>query len=136
MAGEDVFELRTFSGFDLARIVRNFEITASSTEETGQIRLVAVALYLVPAVAINGAVLHQLQAHAPGVRAASVIALFAAATYGLLVLGAVLLLSAASINDFERYVGWPRVGFVLTLAGLAALASVAAVEFRRRGSGG
>lgn len=131
MGGQDVFELRTFSGFDLARLVRNFEITASSTQETGQIRLVAVALYLVPALAINGAVLHQVQARAVQFHSASIVALLAAATYGAFILAAVLFLAIVPVNDFEQYVGWPRVGSYLALVGLGTLAFAAWAELRR-----
>lgn len=132
LAGEDVFELRTFSGFDLARLIRNFEITATSTEETGQFRLAAVALYLVPALAINGAVLHQLQGYTPHLRSASYAAMMLALVYGLLALGGLLFLAAVQVNDFERYAGWPRAGFYLTLGGLAVLGLAAVADLRRR----
>ena len=51
--GTAEFAARDFSGFDLARLVRNFEIAASSEREEGGLRLTAVVLYLVPALAVN-----------------------------------------------------------------------------------
>lgn len=131
LAGEDVFELRTFSGFDLARLVRNFEITATSSDESDRIRLVAAALYLVPALAINAAVLHALQLRAAGLRGVSIGAMVVAAAYGTFILATLLVLAFVPMNDFEQYVGWPRAGFYLTVSGLLALVAGAYTEFRR-----
>lgn len=133
MAGEDVFALRTFTGFDLARLVRNFEITATSTPETSRVRAGAVALYLLPALAINGAVLHQLRSFNSHLRLPAIGAMVVAIGYGVLVLTTVLLFSFVAINDFEKYVGAPRAGFYLSAAGLTALATAAVAELLDNG---
>ena len=53
MNGSSVFDLRSFSGFDFARLVRNFEITANSAEASGQIRATAVAIMAFGAIGLS-----------------------------------------------------------------------------------
>lgn len=131
MAGEAIFELRDFSGADFARLVRNFEITATSAEESGRIRGAALALYLTPALAAGAAFLHQLRGFNDGLRGLSAAALLLARGYGVLALGATLFLSLVAVNDFERYVGAPRLGFYVSAAGLLLLGSCGVWELRR-----
>lgn len=96
--GTAEFAARDFSGFDLARLVRNFEIVASSSTEANRIGLTAVALYAMPALAINGAVL----ALVPAIRReAAAIALGIGAVYALVILTGVTALSAVPWTDLE-----------------------------------
>ena len=57
LEGTAEFAARDFSGFDLARLIRNFEITAESQSEAGQIRTTALLVYLMPALVVNSAAL-------------------------------------------------------------------------------
>ncbi|MEX1253288.1 MAG: hypothetical protein WEE64_02995 [Dehalococcoidia bacterium] len=121
MNGAGPFDLRSFSGFDFARLVRNFEITADSASSSAQVRGTAVALYLVPALALNAAVLH---AAAPllGLQRRLVgWALLVSGAYALAILGLLLLLSLAPLNDFQSSVGLPSWGFALSAASGALL---------------
>lgn len=121
MDGAGPFALRSFSGFDFARLVRNFEITADTASSSAQVRGSAVAIYLVPAAAVNAAVLHALARFAGLSRRAAAAALVIASAYVLAVLGLVLVLSLAPLNGFASAVGLPSWGFALTLAGALAL---------------
>lgn len=121
MDGTSAFDLRTFSGFDFARLVRNFEITADSAEASGQIRASALAIYLMPAVAINGALLLQISALYGSFRYAAGVALLLAAGYIAAMLFALFLLSAVPVNQFAEIVGLPSWGFGLTLLGALLL---------------
>lgn len=126
--GTAEFAARDFSGFDLARLVRNFEIVASSPSEAGRDKLTAVVLYAMPALAINGAAL----AFVPAVRRNAVaIALGIGAVYALVILTAVAALSAISWTDLEGVLGAPMSGFFVSAAGGAALAASALLTFRR-----
>jgi hypothetical protein len=118
-AGSAEFASRDFSGADLARLIRNFEVVASSSVESGQLRISAVVLYLVPALAINGAVLAQFA----GARWARAVALCAAAAYGFAVLLAAALLAAVSWTDLQGVLGEPMPGFFVSLLGVALLAA-------------
>lgn len=129
MEGAGPLDLRTFSGFDFARLMRNFEIAADSAAETGGVRGAALALYLAPALAVNGALLHQLRGFEI-MRAAGGPALIAGGAYAAWVLAVVLLLSQAPVNDFERVVGTPSWGYGLTAVGAAALVAVGLTEVR------
>lgn len=125
--GTAEFGARDFSGFDLARLVRNFEIVASSTSESGRAGATAFALYALPALAVNAAVL----ALAPALhRKAAAIALAVAAAYGFAVLLAAATLSAVSFTELDRVLGAPMTGFFVSAAGIAALAASAALMFR------
>jgi len=122
MAGDGPFSLRTFSGFDFARLVRNFEITADTASSSAQVRGVAVAVYLLPAVAANAAMLRLCAAFRLLDRRVAGWALIGAAAYILAMQALLLFLSLVPVNDFASSVGLPRWGFALSAAGAAALA--------------
>jgi len=134
MEGSGRLDARVFSGFDFARLVRNFEITAGSASAEGQIRATAVAIYLVPALAVNGALLHVAAAFSQQLRTMSGLALLSAAAYGLLVLLTLLALSVLPLNEFEDVVGLPAHGLGLTVAGALTLAWCGLRELRPRDS--
>ena len=117
--GSSQFASREFSGFDLARLVRNFEIVASSSSEAGPLRLTAAALYAVPALAVNGAVLAQVQR----LRRAGGVALCVAGSYGLVMLLAVALLSNFTWTQLDRVLGGPMSGYFVSLFGLILLSA-------------
>ena len=126
--GTAEFAARDFSGFDLARLVRNFEIVASSPSEAGRDKLTAVVLYAMPALAINGTVLVLV----PAVRRkVAAIALGVGAVYALIILAAVAVLSAVSWTALESVLGAPRSGFFVSLAGAATLAVSSPLTFAR-----
>lgn len=127
--GTSDFAARDFSGFDLARLVRNFEIVASSPSESGRDRLTAIALYAMPALAVNGAILTLV----PVVqRRAAAAALGVAAGYAGAVLTAVAALTAASWTDLYRVLGAPQAGFFVSAAGTVAVAVSAVLTWPRR----
>lgn len=117
--GSAEFAARDFSGFDLARLVRNFEVVASSSGEAGKLRVTAVVIYLAPALAVNGAALSWL----PGHPRLHVAAILVAAAYALAVLGATAVLSIVSWTELGRVFGGPMTGFWCSLAGTVALAA-------------
>ena len=126
--GTAEFAARDFSGFDLARLVRNFEIVASSSSEEGQFGLITVALYAMPALAINGAVL----AFVPAIqRRAAAIALGIAAFHALVILTMFAALSAISWTNLQGVLGSPMNGFFVSVAGGATLCVSAALAFHR-----
>ncbi|HLB26658.1 MAG TPA: hypothetical protein VJN32_03340 [Dehalococcoidia bacterium] len=131
MDGASVFALRSFSGFDFARLLRNLEIAADSPGDRGQITATAVAIYLVPALAVNAAVLSQLSASVKPLRHAAGVAHLVAGAYCLALLTFILLLSITPINDFSRVVGAPSWGFWLTLSGALGLAMLGVRALRR-----
>lgn len=131
MDGTDAFDLRTFSGFEFARLVRNFEITADSASATGQIRVTALAIYLVPALAINGTLMLQLSAFAGALHRAASVALLLAAIYILSMLSALSVLSVIPSNQFADVVGLPSWGFGLTLSGALLLGWLGRIEMRK-----
>lgn len=131
MDGSGPFGLRTFSGFDFARLVRNFEITTDSASGAAQVRVTAVALYLVPAAAVNAAVLHVLSGLA-GLRGRIIgWTIAVGGAYVVAILAVVLLLSLVPLNDFKNAVGLPRWGFATSLAGGLLLAWAGRNELRR-----
>ena len=130
MAGTDVFEFRTFSGFDFARLIRNFEITADTTSESGQVRAAAAGLYMVPALAINGAVVHLGSAFRPDLRRWAAVTMVAGAFYAAAVLALTLFLSLVDVNEFATVVGAPRLGFFVSVIGSVVLATVGVREMR------
>ena len=119
MEGSGQLDARSFSGFDFARLVRNFEITAESLSAEGQIRATAIAIYLVPALALNAAILLPVGAVRPDLKAVGSLAAIAAAGYSVVVLFTLLAFSLLPLNEFEEVVGLPAYGFLLTA--LAAL---------------
>ncbi len=133
MNGSSVFDLRSFSGFDFARLVRNFEITANSAEASGQIRATAVAIYLIPALAINGALLYLLSSFAGWLRYAAGVALLLAAGYIVAILFALLFLSVVPVSQFADVVGLPSWGFGLTISGALLLGLLGQRQVRRAG---
>jgi len=131
MDGAGVFALRSFSGLDFARLLRNLEIAADSTGDRGQITATALAIYLVPALAVNAAVLSQLSASVRPLHRAAGVASLVAGAYSLALLTFILLLSVTPINDFSRVVGAPSWGFWLTLSGALGLALLGVRALRR-----
>jgi hypothetical protein len=124
--GTAEFAARDFSGFDLARLVRNFEIAASSEREEGGLRVTAVVLYLVPALAVNGAAFAVI----PPLRRWATPALGIAAAYALFVLVATGVLAAVSWTELEGVMGGALVGFYVSLAGAGLLAIGAVIASR------
>lgn len=130
MAGAGPFETRAFSGFDFARLVRNFEIIADSLSSTAPIRGTAIAIYLMPALAINGAILHIFAAFAKLPRRLVGWALVLGGAYSLTMLAILLFFSLAPFTPFEATVGLPRWGFVSSLSGGLLLAWLGQQELR------
>jgi hypothetical protein len=129
LEGSAEFASRDFSGFDLARLVRNFRIVASSSSEAGGAGLIAIALYAMPALAINGAAMSLV----PIVRrGAQVIALSAAAAYAFAILLAALALSRLTWTDLGPVLGRPLAGFFISALGAVTLASSATLTSRFR----
>lgn len=125
-SGSAEFAARDFSGADLARLIRNFEIVASSPTEAGQLRASAVVLYLAPALAVNGATLGWL----PVGRRAAAIAALAGAVYAGGVLGVMFVLSVASWTELARVLGGTMPGFWASGVGAALLAQSGAMSWR------
>jgi hypothetical protein len=121
MEGANELEYRSFSGFEFARLVRNFDIKAESMAAENQLRATAVALYLVPAAALNSALLGLLSLRVRWARRAARLAAGASGAYALVVLTAVLFLSLAPVSRIEDVAGAPAAGFAVTLAGAALL---------------
>ena len=115
--GAGILDFRSFSGLDLARLARNFEITTSSDAGASQVRLTALCLYLVPALAVNAVVLAYVCRAAPPVSQVARIAAAFAGGYAAVILALVIFLSQASVNDFERVAGTPSWGSLATAAG-------------------
>jgi hypothetical protein len=130
MSGSHELRFHEFSGFDFARLIRNFEITASSQSETGQIRATALLIYLMPAMAANAALMTLLESPAGIPRRVATGATALAGGYGLAVLGAMVFLSAVEVNEFADVVGAPRYGFVLSALGCAVLVGCGLLKTR------
>lgn len=126
--GAAEFASRDFSGQDLARLMRNFEIVASSSSEAGRFTLTALVLYLVPALAVNAAAIAWLTDS----RRVAAAAFLTAGAYGAAVLAGVALVSATGDTDAERVLGGLLTGFACTLAGALALALSALLLVRGR----
>ncbi len=94
-------------------------------------RASAIALYLVPALAVNAAAVHvAAPAFAlPGRYAAWALRLSAGYAAAMLLL--VLTFSIVPVNDLAPALAWPRAGFALTGAGAAMLWVAARDGFRR-----
>ena len=104
--------------------MRNFNVVSSTSSEAGGLRATAVALYLVPALAVNGAVL----AWAPS--RFSPVATIAGAVYAGFVLGAAFVLSIVSWTELQRVLGAPLSGFWVTLAGVVVLGTAAVLRMK------
>jgi hypothetical protein len=130
MHGDGPFALRSFSGFDFARLVRNFAITTDTQSSLAQVRASAIALYLVPALAVNAAAIHVAAPLLALPRRYAGWALLIAATYGGAMLALVLTLSLVPLNDLAGAVGAPRIGFALTATGVVALSIAGRRELR------
>ena len=131
MNGEGPFQLRAFSGFDFARLIRNFEVAVDTAPAGAQVRGTAVALYLVPAFAVNAAVLHLI---APVVAARERLigwALLVSGAYALAMLALLLFMSLVPLTAFERTVGPPSSGFALSVVGGLLLTGIGWWELRR-----
>jgi hypothetical protein len=125
--GAAEFVGRDFSGFDLARLVRNFEIVADSSSEEGRLRVTAVVLYMVPALAANGATF----AVVPPLRAWAPVALGIGAGYGLFVLVCAGVLTVVSWTELERVMGEWAIGYLMSVFGATLLGVAAIVAWRR-----
>jgi hypothetical protein len=121
MGGGQELRFHSFSGFDFARLIRNFEITAGSQSESGQIRATALLIYLMPALAANAAIRNLIESPGRIPARAVAAARVTAGVYGLAVLGALLFLSVVQVNDFADVVGNPRYGFAVSAGGCAVL---------------
>ncbi len=119
--GASILDFRSFSGLDLARLVRNFEINSSSASGLSQIRLTALCLYLVPALTVNAVVLEYVCLASPSISPVARVAALCAGTYAVVILALVMFLSQVPVNDLERVVGTPSVGFVATATGASIL---------------
>lgn len=126
--GSAEFAASDFSGLDLARLVRNFEIVASSSNEAGGLRATAIVLYAMPALAINAAVL----AWWPLERKIGGICVVAGALYASFILGVVALFSVAAWSELERVLGAPAYGYWFSAAGAASLAGAGGALLWRR----
>ena len=132
MDGAQALRFHSFSGFDFARLIRNFEITAESQSEAGQIRATALLIYLMPALVVNSAVL-RLVRRAAGIPATAVAySSLAAGGYGLVVLSTVVFLSVVQVNDFAGVVGAPRYGLLISALGCAVLLGVGLARLPHR----
>ena len=114
MEGAGELRYRAFSGFDFARLIRNFEITAASPSSVGQVRATAIALYLVPALAVNVIVFSSLALVNRGCTGAARLASVVCAGYTVVVLGSLVVLSALPVSGLAAVIGWPTYGFAAT----------------------
>ena len=131
MHGSNEFDSRTFSGFDFARLIRNFEITADSASGTGQLRATALALYFVPALAVNAVVFAVVGLFNRDWNRLAGLALVLSAGYTFGVLAVLLLLSFLPISGLANVVGWPKYGLALTAGGTLVMGSIGVLELRR-----
>jgi hypothetical protein len=132
LEGTAEFAARDFSGFDFARLIRNFEVTAGSGSESGQIRATALMMYLSPALVVNVAILWLLETPVGIPARALATATVGAAGYGLSVLGVLWFLSVVHVNDFADVVGAPRYGFLISALGCAVLLGVGLARLPHR----
>ena len=132
MDGAQPLRFHSFSGFDFARLIRNFEITAESQSEAGQIRATALMMYLSPALVVNVAILWLLETPVGIPARAVAAATVGAAAYGLSVLGVLWFLSVVHVNDFAMVVGAPRYGFLISALGCAVLLAVGLARLPHR----
>jgi len=130
--GTGEFAARDFSGFDLARLVRNFEIVASSSSEAGQMRATALVLYAAPALAVNAAVIGLM----PAERVIRAGAALLAAVYGLGVLVTAAVLASVSWTDLDGVLGAPMPGWFASTAGVVALGASGVLTLREAGGSG
>jgi hypothetical protein len=131
-SGTSEFAARDFSGADLARLVRNFEIVAASSREAGQLRATAVVLYLGPALAVNGAALCWL----PVGRRACGVAALAGGLYAAAVLAAAFALSVVAWTDLEEVLGATMAGLWVTAIGAGLLGQAGLMMLRARSPAG
>ena len=131
MNGSNELDSRTFSGFDFARLIRNFEITAETPSTVSQITATAIALYLVPALAVNAIVFDAIALANRGWSRAAALASIIGAVCTFVVLAGLLVLSFLPISDLAHVVGWPAYGLVLTTGGALVMGSIGVLELRR-----
>jgi len=125
MDGSAEFAARDFSGFDLARLVRNFEIATSGDND--RLRLTAAVLYGVPALAVNAGVF----AIVPQLRAWARAAMAVGAVYAFVVLVGIGVLATGSGTELERVMGPAMIGYYVSLVGAFMMAAAAALQLRR-----
>jgi hypothetical protein len=130
--GASLLDFRSFSGFDLARLVRNFEISVGPESELNELRASAIALYLVPALAVNAAILEVLRWRLPDAATLSRAASVACGAYAALALLVVFFLSQVPVNDFEVVAGTPSWGFAMVAVGAGLLVWTGAFARSRR----
>jgi hypothetical protein len=131
MEGEGELRDRAFSGFDFARLIRNFEITAASPSGVGQLRATAVAIYLVPALAVNVAMLSGLALMNRRWIGAARLACALGAAYAMAVLGVLLLLSALPVTDLAGVLGRPEYGYAATAVAAFVMGGIGLEELWR-----
>ncbi|HUF52708.1 MAG TPA: hypothetical protein VMR52_02890 [Dehalococcoidia bacterium] len=124
--GTAEFAAQDFSGFDLARLIRNLEIVRP--EDEGKLRVAAVVMYMMPALAVNAGVLAWPPAHPLLSLATSSLA----AVYAAILLAALLLLSATGLTDLGGVLGAPEGGFWASVVGVLSLAAAATLQLRSR----
>ena len=115
MDGTADFSARDFSGFDLARLVRNFEIATDGDE--GRLRVATVVLYAVPALAVNAAAFTVV----PQLRVCERVAVGLAVVYALVVLVGVAVLATIGWTDLEGVLGKVMVGWWVSVVGVVAM---------------
>ncbi len=125
MDGSAEFAARDFSGFDLARLVRNFEIATS--EDSDRLRITAAILYAVPALAVNAAVF----AIVPQLRAWATAATVGAAGYALVVLVSIGVLAVVSGTELQRVLGPAMAGWWVSLVGVGMMGVGTMLHIRR-----
>jgi hypothetical protein len=129
MHGSNEFAYRTFSGFEFARLVRNFEIAAGSPSAMGQVKATAIALYLVPSLAVNALAFNGLALVNRGWTGATRLASAVCAGYTVVVLGGLLVVSALPISGLAAVIGWPSYGFAATAIASLVMGSQSVVRF-------
>jgi hypothetical protein len=122
--GTAEFAARDFSGFDLARLIRNLDIARA--EDEGELRVAAVVMYLMPALAVNAGVLAPSPAH----RLISFAATAIAAAYSAILLAGLFVLSATGVTDLGSVLGTPQAGFWACITGAFALVASAVSQTR------
>ncbi len=116
--GAGVFSLRSFSGFDLARLVRHYEIAVDSPTFP---RAIALALYFAPACALNAALVSVVAGRLGLSRRLRALTLMGSGGYACLIVGTVLVASLGAVGQAQRALSQPEPGLALAAAGSLAL---------------
>lgn len=133
MNGDGTFALRTFSGFDFARLIRNFEITAASQQDVAQVRGTAVLFYLAPALLVNSASVYALAPLIGASQRLCGVALAAAGIYALALVALLLVMGALPLSPLAPHVAMPREGMLITVAAATCVALLGRRELRLGG---